>query len=132
MYTLTPAIREFNDFWASLHADEVAFPNRKAATLALWQSRTPAARKALKNYIEEHGAMPRKRNPFFWVMDFPEPKPTNLNGKSIIHRLMQTTPLVSAQYQGEYGIYTLEEAQMHSMTIVRGLNFDYENYIHPS
>ena len=128
MADIPPLVKEFNELWSTMHVDEVAFPNRKAATMRQWLARSLAARKAMKDQVDKTGPPPKKKNPFFWVQDFPEPRPTNLNGKAAIDRLMKTKPLVSAPFHGEFGIFTLEEADLHGMTIKRGVNFDYELY----
>lgn len=125
MYVITPIIEEFNRFWQLYQVDETTFPNRKAATLRQWQARSPAARKAMMDHLIHKGP-PGKRNPFFWVQDFKEPRPTNLNGSKVMDSLMKTTPLVCAQYNNEWGVYTLEEARLHGMPICRGINFQYQ------
>ena len=128
MTDIAPIIKEFNEFWTSLHVDEVAFPNRKAATLGQWRARTPAARKAMKEYVEQNGPPPKKKNPFFFVQDFPEPIPTDYNGKAAIEKLLPKTPLVCAEYKGSHGVYKLEEALMHNMDMKRGVNFNLKVY----
>ena len=51
------------------------------------------------------------------------PYPTNWNGKSMINRLMKENKMVSAKYNGEYGIYTADEARVWEMTRIEPLNF---------
>ena len=51
------------------------------------------------------------------------PYPTNWNGKLLVNRLMKENKLVSAFYNGSYGIYTLDEARVWQMTDVKPLNF---------
>lgn len=51
------------------------------------------------------------------------PYPTNWNGKLLVNRLMKENKLVSAFYNGSYGIYTLDEARVWQMTHVKPLNF---------
>ena len=50
------------------------------------------------------------------------PYPTNWNGKSMINRLMKENKMVSAKYNGEYGIYTADEARVWEMTDIITLN----------
>ena len=64
---------DFNDFWTSYEPDEIRFPNRRAATYLVWQRRSAAARKAMLDYVKDRGA-PKWKNPYFFVIDFPEPK----------------------------------------------------------
>ena len=51
------------------------------------------------------------------------PYPTNWNGSSLINRLMKENKMVSAKYNGSYGIFTKEEALVWQMTDVKPLNF---------
>ena len=51
------------------------------------------------------------------------PYPTNWNGKTMINRLMKENKMVSAKYNGEYGIYTADEARVWEMTDIITLNF---------
>lgn len=50
------------------------------------------------------------------------PYPTNWNGKPLINRLMKESKIVSAKYDGSYGIYTADEANVWQMTDVKPLN----------
>ena len=50
------------------------------------------------------------------------PYPTNWNGKPMINRLMKEGKMVSAKYDGSYGVYTLVEAIVWQMTDVTRLN----------
>ena len=50
------------------------------------------------------------------------PYPTNWNGKAMINRLMRENKMVSAKYNGEYGIYTADEARVWEMTDIITLN----------
>ena len=51
------------------------------------------------------------------------PYPTNWNGKQMINRLMKEGKMVSAKFDGAYGIYTLVEANIWQMTDITPLNF---------
>lgn len=51
------------------------------------------------------------------------PYPTNWNGKALINRLMKENRMVRAKYQGDFGIYTLDEAKVWEMSEVKPLNF---------
>ena len=50
------------------------------------------------------------------------PQPFNWNGQPMINRLMKETPMVRAFYNGNYGIYTADEARIWEMTNVEPLN----------
>ena len=52
------------------------------------------------------------------------PYPTNWNGRPMINSLIKsTTRMVSACFNGSYGIYTLDEARLWQMTNLKPLNF---------
>ena len=51
------------------------------------------------------------------------PYPTNWNGRPIINRLMKENKLVRAKYQGDFGIYTLDEAKVWELSEVKPLSF---------
>ena len=52
------------------------------------------------------------------------PYPTNWNGRPMINSLMKsTTRMVSACFNGSYGVYTLDEAKLWQMTNLKPLNF---------
>ena len=106
---------DFNDFWSAYRPDEIRFPHRKAATYNEWLKRSPAARRAMIDQLKTEGA-PKWKNPFFFVQDFPEPEPTNYNGQ---RTMPKDTPLVTAKYNGRYGIYTAAEAQLFGMTDIK-------------
>ena len=50
------------------------------------------------------------------------PYPTNWNGRPLINRLMKENKLVRAKHQGDFGIYTVEEAKVWQMSEVKPLN----------
>ena len=99
--------KEFWDYFLPLDLSR----DRKGITFEQWKRRTPAARKAMHRWLEENGAP--KKNPFFWVQDFPEPVPTNYNGKNI----PTDQELFIALYNGKAGIYTRQDAEDFEMTI---------------
>ena len=52
------------------------------------------------------------------------PRPFNWNGRPMLTDLMKsTTKMVSAYFEGSYGIYTLDEALLWQMTDKKPLNF---------
>ena len=51
------------------------------------------------------------------------PVPFNWNGQNMLNSLLRSqTKMVSAKYNGSFGIYTLDEAKQYDMTIVKKLN----------
>lgn len=107
---------DFNEFWEAYKPNEIRFPRRRAATFLAWNERTQAARKAMLAKVKAEGA-PEWKNPYFYVVDFPEPQPTNYNGREL-----PKIPLVLARYKGQYGIFSTEEAENFGMTEVKPFN----------
>ena len=105
-----------NDIWSHFLGSEHS-TNRKGATFLQWSERSKVARRAMRNYLAEHGAP--KTNPFFWVKRFPEPRPTDYNGSNDLCRMAATGELVVALYKGVAGIYTRKEAEDFEMIIKR-------------
>ena len=104
------------EFWDYFLPSDLS-RDRKGITFEQWQQRTPAARKAMYRWLKENGAP--KKNPFFWVQDFPEPTPTNYNGSHDLNRMAATCDMVVALYNGKAGIYTHQDAEDYEMTIKR-------------
>ena len=51
------------------------------------------------------------------------PVPFNWNGQNMLNSILSSkTKMVSAKYNGTFGIYTLDEAKQYDMTIVKKLN----------
>ena len=116
-------IEQFNRFWRNYRVDETLFPRRRAATLKLWIDKHPLAREAMLKEVEANGG-PKGKNPYFYVQEFPDPDPTNYNGR----RLKPGVTYVIAKYKGSYGTYTLAEAEQFGMEIKYGMNFDWDAY----
>ena len=96
----------WNHFLGSEHST-----NRKSATFTQWLQRSKVARRAMSHFLSEHGAP--NENPYFWVKRFPEPVPTDYNGKNI----PTDQELFIALYNGKAGIYTCQDAEDFEMTI---------------
>ena len=108
--------KDFNDFWNAYRPDENHFPRRRAATFRAWNERTPAARKAMLAKVKAEGA-PNWKNPYFYVVDFPEPEPYNWNGDPRIEEMMGNGTIISAKYKGHWGMYTLDDARDFNMEV---------------
>ena len=50
------------------------------------------------------------------------PYPTDWNGRPLVNRLMRESKMVSAKYQGTFGIYTADEARVWQMTDITARN----------
>lgn len=55
-------------------------------------------------------------------------EPENLNMTAKYETMVRKVPLVSAEYNGGFGIYTLAEAEQFGMEIKYGMNFDWDAY----
>lgn len=99
--------------WAAFVASDNPHRNHKSCAFRMWCQRSPVARQAIIDHLAKHGA-PTDKKPFFWIQDFPEPQPTNLNGC----RRLPDEPLVRAIYHGFGGLYTAKEAQLFGMQIL--------------
>ena len=106
--------KDFNEFWDAYQPDEIRFPRRRAATFRAWNERTPAARKAMLTKVKTEGA-PKWKNPYFYVLDFPEPEPHNWNGDPRIEAKMRTGTLVAAKYKGHWGMYSQDDVRDFGM-----------------
>ena len=98
---------DFNDFWnrAPIPPD---FCNRYYATRDVWDKRSPAAQKAMMANLSKVAG----KNPYFFVLDFPEPEPLFLKGN-------EGGDLVQVRYNGLFKICTRETAQAFGLEIVR-------------
>ena len=103
-----------NKFWIYFLGMESA-AGRKTATFKHWKKRIPAARKAMLQFLNEHGAP--DKSPLFWVQDYPEPVPKDYNGSNELYSKAATCELVIALYKGVAGIYTRRDAEDFEMTI---------------
>ena len=103
---------DFNDLWTHMHVDETLWPNRYAATFSLWRKRSHVARTAMASKVENGIG---KRNPYFWVQDFPEPSPTFLRGN-------ETGDLVQVRYNGLFKICTRETMNLFNLEFVKNWN----------
>ena len=99
-----------NELWNHFMGSEQS-KNRKSVTFAQWIKRSQVARRAMSNYLIEHGAP--KENPFFWVQRFPEPVPTDYNGKN----MPDGQEMYIALYNGKAGIYSRQDVEDYEMQI---------------
>ena len=59
--------------------------------------------------------------PFFIIHNC-HPVPFNWNGQTMVNSLIKEKRVVSAKYNGSFGIYTWDEAKLYGMTDVKHLN----------
>ena len=110
--------KTFNAFWELCKPDELRYPNRKPATYRLWLSRSLAARDAMMKRVENEG-MPRWKNPYFYVQDFPEPDPIFLSGAEQDACFRQQIPLVQVRYNDRFLICTRQTMEEFNLPFVR-------------
>ena len=102
----------FDDYWAAIQPD-ATLQNRKEAARQEWEQH-PEKHAAIMRWLKVHGAYPQ-RNPYFFIHDFtvqtPKSEPENWNGKP----LKAGVEYVSAKYNGKWGTYTAEDAELYGM-----------------
>ena len=102
--------KDYQEFWKNYKPDEIRFPNRKRATYRLWRDRIPATQKAMLAYVTEH-SVPKWKNPYFFVQEFPDPEPEFLSGQQQEQNWKAGIPMVQVKYGGKYLICTKQTQQ---------------------
>lgn len=106
---------------------KVVDPERKHKVDALlankWDRLTLAEQRKLYLYLlyRKWRGLPFFGTPYEIVCNC-HPQPFNWNGQPMLNRLMKETKMVRAFYNGNYGIYTADEARIWEMTDVEPLN----------
>ena len=88
--------------------------------LRMWSSFPEWKRKMLIDKINS-GEWVKPR--LDWTIGDFNPQPTNYNGSTLIDDRMKDTKLVSAKFNGSYGIYSYEEAIAFGMENIKPKNF---------
>ena len=98
---------DFNEFWnkAPVAAE---FCNRYYATRDVWDKRSRAAQKAILADLSKMAG----KNPYFFVLDYPEPKPEFLKGD-------EGGDLVQVLYDGKYKICTRETMNEFNLKFIK-------------
>ena len=104
---------DFNAFWMFFDP-KPEFANRKKATWEVWKTRTPVARKSILEAAQEGapGHPGDNPNPYFFVQDFPEPKPYWLRGD-------EPGDIVQVRYNGTYKLCTRATMELFGLEWVR-------------
>ncbi len=97
----------FDRFW-SLYEVAPEFQNRRNATKAAFEARTKVAQCEIIKALEEHLGMKGNPNPYFFVVDFPEPQPTFLRGD-------EPGDIVQVRYNGAYKLCTRETMERFNL-----------------
>ena len=112
----------FEKFWKFFSvAMPTEFHNRKGATKVAFEQRSEVAQRAIVNAAQEGapGHPGDTSNPYFFVVDFPEPQPTFLSGQEQDEHHRQGIPLVQVKYNGKYLICTKQTMQDFNLEFVR-------------
>ena len=103
----------FEMFW-KYFAPSAEFQNRRAATQMIFEARSDAAQKAIVEAAQEGGGYHPgdQQNPYFFVQDFPEPKPQWLRGD-------EGGDIVQVRYNGAYKLCTRASMEFFGLEWVR-------------
>ena len=111
----------FKSAFVGAGGDHSELQRRETACINEWQAMSEAKRQAifktLKSRADGANSDHWKPNPLFLLRDFPEPQPTNYNGRSF----PTGAQMVIAIYNGKGGIYTKADAELYNMTIKKEL-----------
>lgn len=94
----------------------------------LWQGLDPIVQSAIMEELAKKNGFWKPR-PDWLLSDYRMPPPKNYNYTGEFTEMVKKKRMVSAQYNGEHGIYTLEDAEKHHLPINYGMNFNYEQYL---
>ena len=97
----------FEIFW-SLYEVAPEFQNRRNATKAAFEARTKVAQCEIIKALEEHPGMKGNPNPYFFVVDFPDPQPVFLRGD-------EDGDIVQVKYNGMFKLCTRETMQRFNL-----------------
>ena len=110
----------FDKFWKDFSkAMPSEFKNRMAATKVAFEQRSEVAQRALVEAAKEGapGHPGDNPNPYFFVVDFPEPKPEFLSGNEQDALRSRGIPLVQVKYGDRFLICTLDTAKNFGLDI---------------
>ena len=110
--------RLYEKLW-NLYEPAPEFHNRYGATKVAFKQRSEVAQRAMIASLEEHPGMKGSPNPYFFVVDFPEPKPTFLSGQEQDQLREQGIPLVQVKYNGKFLICTRETKELFNLEFMR-------------
>ena len=119
----------FNELWQLLY-DHGSTNYYKHDCAELWDNLMPAQQQGLFDRLSER--LQRNQyvayNPLEAMRDnlprkaaLPPAPPTNYNGSREFDALVKTGRLCTAEYNGQVGIYTIDDATAHHMTIIKRL-----------
>ena len=97
------------------------FHNRMGATKIAFEKRSEVAKRAMIKAAKDgaHGHPGDQQNPYFFVVDFPEPQPEFLSGQDQDRLREKGTPMVQVKYNGKFLICTRETMKLFHLEWVR-------------
>lgn len=110
----------FEKFWKFFSVTmPTEFHNRKDATKVAFEQRSGVAQRAMVEAAKEGapGHPGDNPNPYFFVVDFPEPQPYFLSGVEQDKLRNEGIPLVQVRYNGKFLICTKAEALEYGLDI---------------
>jgi hypothetical protein len=112
----------FEFFWKYFSmAMPAEYHNRKGATKIAFEKRSEVAKRAMIEAAQEGapGHPGDEQNPYFFVVDFPEPQPEFLSGQDQDRLREKGTPMVQVKYNGKFLICTRETMNLFHLEWVR-------------
>ena len=103
--------RLYEKLW-NLYEPAPEFHNRKGATKIAFEKRSEVAQRAMIASLEEHPGMKGSPNPYFFVVDFPEPQPVFLRGD-------EGGDIVQVKYNGTFKLCTRATMELFGLEWVR-------------
>ena len=82
-------MEDFNLFWDLFNPDP-EFANRNRATYSLWLQKSDKTKKAVIEWLSKADKRPTTRNPYFFLLDFREPRTQTLTFKEYYARFGTT------------------------------------------
>ena len=112
----------FEKFWKDFSkAMPSEFHNRKGATKIAFEQRSEVAQRAMVEAAQEGapGHPGDTSNPYFFVVDFPEPQPAFLSGLEQDRLREKGIPMVQVKYNGKFLICTRATMELFGLEWVR-------------
>ena len=113
----------FRNAWLSAGGVTAEFERRSTSLWVEWKEMPAVKRQTILNNLSRAVMVKQqpdnwKDNPLFFLRDYPEPQPTNYNGRS--HPSGE--PMVIAKHNGVGGVFTRRDAELFGMTDMIDLN----------
>ena len=102
--------------WVAAGGGKMEFERRAASIWTEWMNMSKVKRAYVFGTLNKAAVSKTKPenwkdNPLFFILDYPEPRPTNYNGC----RTDPPAPVHIAKYDGEWGMYTEEDILLFNL-----------------